>query len=72
MKFEDSKSNGPHLVLATLAGEWKGTTKPWFEPGVIADESPMSGKMSAILGGRFILHEYKGEFTGKPVEGVAI
>ena len=72
MKFEESIEGGVHLRLATLAGEWEGTTKTWFEPDVLADESPMTGKMSAILGGRFILHEYAGELTGKPFEGVAI
>lgn len=72
MKFEESLEGGVHLRLATLAGEWEGTTKTWFEPDVLADESPMTGKMSAILGGRFILHEYAGELTGKPFEGVAI
>lgn len=72
MKFEESKEGGVHLRLATLAGEWQGVTKTWFEPGVVADESPMTGKMTSMLGGRFILHEYAGEVSGKPFEGVAI
>ena len=72
MKFEDSKTGGVHLRLAALCGEWTGPTKTWFEPDVVADESPMSGKMSAILDGRFILHEYSGSLSGKPFEGVAI
>lgn len=72
MKFEESKGNGPHARLAELVGEWHGTTKTWFEPDVLADESPMSGKMSALLDGRFIVHEYVGSLSGKPFEGVAI
>ena len=72
MTFEESKECGVHLRLATLVGEWEGSTKTWFEPGVVADESPMTGKMSAILGGRFILHEYSGELMEKPFDGVAI
>ena len=72
MNFDDSKTGGVHLRLAALAGEWQGTTTTWFEPDVVADESPMNGKMSAILGGRFILHEYAGSMGGKPFEGVAI
>lgn len=72
MKFDESLEGGVHLRLATLAGEWEGSTKTWFEPDVLADESPMTGRMSAVLGGRFILHEYTGELTGKPFEGVAI
>ena len=72
MKFEDSKTGGVHLRLGALCGEWAGPTKTWFDPDVIGDESPMSGKMSPILGGRFVLHEYSGSLSGKPFEGVAI
>jgi hypothetical protein len=72
MKFAESKAGGVHLRLAALAGEWEGMTTTWFEPDVVADESPMTGKMTAILDGRFILHEYQGELTGKPFEGAAI
>lgn len=72
MKFEESKERGHHARLAKLVGEWQGPTITWFEPDVVADESPMTGRMTAIVDGRFILHEYKGELTGQPFEGVAI
>lgn len=72
MKFDESKASGHHAGLAKLVGEWEGMTKTWFEPDVAADESPMSGTMKPILGGRFMLHEYSGELTGKPFKGVAI
>ena len=72
MKFENSKENGFHQKLARLVGEWQGMTKTWFEPDVLGDESPMTGKMSAILDGRFIVHEYVGSLRGKSFEGVAI
>ncbi len=72
MKFNESIQAGPHKDLSALAGEWEGTTKTWFEPEVVADESPMTGKITAILDGRFMLHEYKGEMTGKPFEGLMI
>ncbi|MGB5015305.1 MAG: DUF1579 domain-containing protein [Pyrinomonadaceae bacterium] len=72
MKFDESRLSGPHAELAKLVGEWQGPTKTWFEPDVVADESPMTGRMTAILGGRFVLHEYQGEMLGKPFEGVAI
>jgi len=72
MKFDESKQGGVHLGLASLVGNWEGPTKTWFEPDIVADESPMTGKMSAILDGRFILHEYSGRLMGKPFEGVAI
>ncbi|MGB2751719.1 MAG: DUF1579 domain-containing protein [Pyrinomonadaceae bacterium] len=72
MKLAESLENGPHANLAKFAGEWTGTTKTWFEPDVVADESPMSGTIKVILGGRFLMHEYSGSLQGKPFEGVAI
>ncbi len=72
MNFDESRSMGPHSELAKLVGDWHGPTTTWFEPGVIADRSPMTGTIRSILGGRFMLHEYSGEMQGKPFEGVAI
>ena len=72
MKFEESKASGVHAQLAKLIGEWQGMTKTWFEPDVVADESPMTGSIKAILDGRFVMHEYSGSLQGKPFEGVAI
>jgi hypothetical protein len=72
MKFEESKDSGIHSQLAKLAGEWEGPTTTWFEPGVIGDESPMTGTIKLILGGRFLLHEYRGSMAGKPFEGIAL
>ena len=71
-KFEDSKTSGAHFQLSRLAGEWKGTTKTWFDPSKLEDESSISGTMRPILDGRFILHEYKSSFGDKPITGMAI
>lgn len=71
-KFELSLENGPHAQLARLAGNWQGTAKTWFEPDKLADESPASGSVTPVLGGRFALYQYKGEMMGKPLEGIAI
>ena len=72
MKFDESKEAGYHSMLAKFAGEWEGPATTWFEPNVVADESPMSGTIRPILGGRFLLHEYAGSLSGKPFEGIAI
>ena len=72
MKFAESLKEGPHAGLARLAGDWHGITKTWFEPDVLADESPMVGSIRPILGGRFMLHEYSGSLQGKPFDGIAI
>ena len=71
-KFEESIAGGRHKQLALLAGEWEGTTRTWFEPDVLTDQSPMCGTIKTVLGGRFALHEYQGSLQGKPFEGIAI
>ena len=71
-KFDASKASGPHSQLKKMEGVWEGLAKTWFEPDKIADESPVRATMKLILDGKFILHEYKGSFGGKPLEGIAI
>jgi len=70
--LELSKTSGAHLRLSLLEGSWEGTTKTWFDPEKLEDESPISGTMRLILEGRFILHEYKTSFGGKPITGMAL
>lgn len=72
IKFEESLNSGIHQQLAALEGHWKGITKTWFEPDVLADESEMEGTFKPILGGRFMMHEYTGTIQGKPFSGIAI
>ena len=71
-KFQQSKESGIHHELASLAGDWEGTAKTWFEADQLADESPIYGTMKIILDGRFILHEYQGSLQGKGFSGLAI
>src|SRR5215210_4647189 len=71
-KFDISKASGVHYQLGLLAGEWQGSTKTWFEPGQLGDESPMQGNMKLVLDGRFVLYEYEGSLGGKSFEGIAI
>lgn len=70
-KFEASLESGIHQHIHAMIGEWEGTTKTWFEPEVVADESPMTGTISPILGGRFLLYQYQGSLNGEPFEGKA-
>lgn len=70
--FETSLESGIHAKLSVLIGSWKGTTKTWFEPGVVADESEITGIFRPVLGGRFVMHEYRGSLNGKRFEGIAI
>lgn len=63
---------GAHYKLQQLVGEWEGTTRTWFEPGVLADESPTRGAFRTILDGRFVTYEYEGTVGGSPMVGITI
>ncbi len=56
-------------LLATLIGSWEGTCRTWFEPGVLADESTVKGRIEPILGGIFFRHTYAGTMKGKARTG---
>ncbi len=72
MPFEQSLTSGPHRWLNALVGVWQGTSRIWFGPGNLHDESPVQGQISPVLGGRFMRHEYQGSVKGKPQTGLAI
>lgn len=72
IKFETSIEDGIHAQLNKMAGNWEGLARTWFQPDVIADESPVSGTIRPVLAGRFLLHEYEGSFAGKPLQGIVI
>jgi hypothetical protein len=60
-------------LLHSLIGQWEGTSKVWFDPNVLADESPITGTIRAQPGSRFVIHEYQTAMAdGKPIHGMAI
>ena len=71
-KLKKSLEDGPHKLLKSIEGNWKGITRVWFEPGKLADESECSGTIRSVLNNMFALHEYSGSLEGKPIEGIAI
>lgn len=62
--------SSPHQFLAQLAGSWQGTSKIWFEPGSLLDESPVLGSIQLVLDGRFALLLYQGSIEGKAQHGI--
>jgi len=66
-----SLAAGPHSRLAGFVGDWAGTTQTWFMPGELGDESETTGSVRSILGGRFVVHEYRGSLAGEAMEGQA-
>lgn len=71
-KFELSMEKGPHKLLQNLVGKWQGKTKTWFEKDVLADESTITGEITAILESRFISYDYQGSLDGKSFGGKMI
>lgn len=61
-----------HRTLLSFIGDWIGTTKTFFEPGVLADESPWEGTITPVHHGMFVTHRYQGSLNGKPLTGMAM
>lgn len=72
MKFAESLERGPHKSLNALCGEWEGVNKVWGTPGELTDEQPVRGTFRPLLGGKFVLHEYKTTVSGGDASGLAI
>lgn len=66
---KQSKPIMPKELLKSLVGSWEGTCRTWFQPGKLADESKVKGKISPLLDGRFFRHEYEATIQGKPRHG---
>ena len=71
-RLRTSLAEGPHALLGKMVGEWEGTARTWFEPDALADTSPVRGTVRAVLGGRFVVHEYEGTLQGHVMQGVAL
>lgn len=59
----------PEELFKSLIGKWKGTSRTWFEPEKLADESVVTGEFVEVLDGRFVRHTYEGTIQGKPRRG---
>ncbi|HNJ14787.1 MAG TPA: DUF1579 domain-containing protein [Anaerolineales bacterium] len=69
MTFSNSIDT-PHHFLAQLAGNWRGTSKLWMEPGKLADESQIVGTIQLLLEGRFALFLYQSSIEGESQHGM--
>lgn len=72
MKFEESKEKGFHSHFSKISGNWKGSSKVWFEPGEPIDSAEMKATFNVLLEGRFLELNYESTFQGKPLEGKMI
>lgn len=70
--MSDERLYAVESSLRSLAGQWEGVARTWFEPDVLADESPIKGTIRSVGTSRFVVHEYTGEFQSQPCSGVAL
>ncbi len=59
-----------HKMLGDLAGKWNYTSKMWQTSEAKPEESKGTSTMKKVLGGRFLMQEFKGKAMGKPFEGM--
>lgn len=72
-KWQEYMTPGPaHQALARHAGDWAWELTSWPAPGAPAQKS--SGTMSArtIMGGRYLVEDWKGTAMEMPFEGQAV
>jgi len=61
-----------HAELAKAAGDWKVDVKMRMDPTAEAVDTPAEANSKMILGGRYLVEEYKSSFMGMPFEGMLI
>ncbi len=61
-----------HRKLDALVGNFKAKTTMWMDAAAVPQVSEATSENKWILDGRFLQQTYKGEFMGKPFEGMGI
>jgi len=69
---ETGKSSAEHQKLQPLVGDWNLTLKMWTDPSQPPAELNGTVQRKWIMGGRFVQETVKGEFDGKPFEGMGL
>ncbi|MBL8102614.1 MAG: DUF1579 domain-containing protein [Anaerolineales bacterium] len=69
MTFSNSIDT-PHHFFAQMAGNWRGISKLWLEPGKLADEAQVVATIQLLLEGRFALYLYQSSIEGEPQHGM--
>jgi hypothetical protein len=69
----DSMTPGePHKSFAAQAGEYAVKGKIWGDPKGPPIETNATATIKMVMGGRYQVQEYKGDFMGMPYEGMRI
>lgn len=67
-----SSSEGAHALLAELVGTWHGRARLWVEPGVLHCEDEVGGEITALHGGRWVMHRYATRIDNVEESGTAL
>jgi hypothetical protein len=72
MWAEYAQPGREHEAFKELVGEWKTETKSYWPGQAEPQTSQSTATFKLIMGGRFVQQEFKGEYNGKPFEGLGI
>src|SRR5262249_54980358 len=61
-----------HKRLDKMVGNWTHTIKRWMKPGDQPTSTTGTDEIGWMLDGRFLKQKTKGEWMGKPFEGVGV
>jgi len=58
--------------LTAIEGAWHGTSRTWFQPGELTDESSFEATARPLAAGGAFLIEYASSMQGAPLEGALL
>ncbi len=67
-----SSPGAPHAEIAKAAGEWNVASKMWMDPQAPPIDAAGTAKSRMVLGGRYLMEEFKSNFMGMPYEGLML
>lgn len=71
-QWQASLRDGRHADLARLVGDWSGRLRTTLEAGEAGSEGSVRGSIRALLGGRFVIHDYESTVAGELQQGLAV
>ena len=71
--YEKFAAVGPHhAIFKDMAGTWNTESKSYHENPEAPQTSTGVATFEVLMGGRYLRQHFKGEFGGKPFEGIGI
>ncbi len=72
MNWETYMTPGePHKMMASWNGTWTGEVTMWMTPEATPSKSTATAVTKMVLGGRYQQSSFKGNFNGRPFEGIS-